>query len=96
MPENLKIVCPCCDSVLTVDPGTGAILREDRAVKRQFQSLDDALDEVKTRHREAEDRLSRAMYEARHRDEILEKKFQEARKKASESDEPPPRPFDGD
>ena len=96
MPENLKIVCPCCDSVLTVDPGTGAILREDRAVKRQFQSLDDALDEVKTRHREAEDRLSRAMHEARHRDEILEKKFQAARKKASESDEPPPRPFDGD
>ena len=96
MPENLKIVCPCCDSVLTVDPGTGAILREDRAVKRQFRSLDDALDEVKTRHREAEDRLSRAMYESRHRDEILEKKFQEARKKASESDEPPPRPFDGD
>jgi len=36
------------------------------------------------------------MEESRHREEILEKKFQEARKKAAESKDPPPRPFDGD
>jgi hypothetical protein len=94
--DNFKIVCPCCETLLVVDPDSGAILREERAVKRQHQSLDEALGHVRAQRLEAEAKLSRAMEEARHREEILEKKFQEARRKASESDEPPPRPFDGD
>ncbi len=96
MPRSLKVVCPCCDTLLTIDPGTGAILLEERRQKREHQSLDDAMSLVKAQRKEAQEKLARAMDEARHRDEILEKKFQEARKKAAESDEPPPRPFDAD
>ena len=96
MSKSLKIVCPCCDTLLTVDPRTGAILLEERRRHREHQSLDEALGQVKAQRKEAEAKLARAMDEARHREEILEKKFQEARKKASESDEPPPRPFDAD
>lgn len=96
MSRNLKINCPNCDTLLVVDPDTGAVLRDERVSRRQYQSLDEALDQVKVQRREAEAKLVRAMEESKHRDEILEKKFQEARRKASESDEPPPRPFDGD
>jgi len=96
MPNNLKVVCPCCDTLLVIDPGTGAILREERRPKREHQSLDEALDHVKAQRKEAEEKLSRALEESRHRQEILEKRFEEARKKAAESDAPPPRPFDGD
>jgi DNA anti-recombination protein RmuC len=96
MPKNLRITCPCCESLLVVDPESGAILREERKLKREHQSLDDALDHVKAQRREAEEKLSRAMEESRHRQEILEKKFEEAKKKAAESKTPPPRPFDGD
>jgi chromosome segregation ATPase len=96
VPSSLELTCPCCDTLLVIDPETGAILREERSVKREHQSLDDALSHVMTQKKEAEAKLSRAMQEARHREQILEKKFQEARKKAAESDEPPPRPFDGD
>jgi len=96
MPKSLKVVCPCCDTLLTIDPGTGAILLEERRQKREHQSLDDAMTQIKAQRKEAQEKLARAMDEARHRDEILEKKFQEARKKAAESDEPPPRPFDAD
>jgi len=96
MPKSLKVVCPCCDTLLTIDPGTGAILLEERRQRREHQSLDDAMSQVKAQRKEAQEKLARAMDEARHRDEILEKKFQEARKKAAESDEPPPRPFDAD
>ena len=96
MSDNLRIVCPCCETLLVIDPDSGSILREERSVKRQHQSLDDAIDQVKVQRKEAETRLARAMQEARHREEILEKKFKEAKKKASESDEPPPRPFDWD
>lgn len=96
MPKSLKIVCPCCDTLLTVDPATGAILLEERRTHREHQSLDEAMGQVKAQRKEAEEKLARAMDEERRRDEILEKKFQEARKKAAESDEPPPRPFDAD
>ena len=96
MSDNLRVVCPCCDTLLIVDPDNGAILREERTTKRQHETLDDALVQVKAQRKEAENRLAQAMQEASHREEILEKKFQEARKKAAESDEPPPRPFDGD
>lgn len=96
MANTLKVVCPCCDTLLTVDPATGAILLEERRQRREHQSLDEALGHVKAQRKEAEDKLARAMEESRHREEILEKKFQEARKKAAESDEPPPRPFDAD
>jgi hypothetical protein len=96
MSENLHIVCPCCETLLIIDPDSGSILREERCVKRQHQSLDDAINHVKVQRKEAETRLARAMQEASQREQILEKKFEEAKKKAAESDEPPPRPFDGD
>jgi len=96
MSKSLKIVCPCCNTLLTVDSDTGAVLLEERRQKREHQSLDEAMGQVKAQRKEAEEKLARAMDEARHRDEILERKFQEARKKAAETDEPPPRPFDAD
>ena len=96
MSKSIKVVCPCCNTLLTLDPATGAVLLEERRHRREHQSLDDAMSQVKAQRKEAEEKLARAMDEARHRDEILEKKFQEARKKAAESDEPPPRPFDAD
>jgi len=96
MSNNLKVTCPCCETLLVIDPETGAVLREERKAHREHQSLDDALHHVQAQRKEAEAKLSRALEESRHRQEILEKKFEEARKKAAESDEPPPRPFDGD
>jgi len=96
MSRNLDITCPCCETRLVVDPDTGAILREDRVVKREHKTLDDALDHVNAQRREAEHKLERALRDSKNREEILEKKFEEARRKAKESDTPPPRPFDGD
>src|SRR5262245_47284125 len=85
MADSLKIVCPCCDTLLTVEPRTGAILLEERRQKRTHESLDAAMGQVKAQRKEAEEKLARAMDEARNREEILEKKFQEARRKAAES-----------
>jgi uncharacterized Zn finger protein (UPF0148 family) len=96
MAGNLDIVCPCCETKLVVDPDSGAILHEERVVKREHKSLDDALGHVAEKKREAEQKLERAMQEARNREEILEKKFEEARRRAAGSTTPPPRPFDGD
>lgn len=96
MPKSLKITCPCCDTLLTVDVATGAVLLEERPRHREHRSLDEAIHQVKTQKKEAEAKLARAMEENRRRSEILEKKFEEARRKAESSDDPPPRPFDND
>lgn len=96
MSRNLEVTCPCCESLLVIDPETGAILREERVHKREHKSLDDALDAVAAKKRDSESRLERALEEAKHRDAILEKKFEEARRRAATSSDPPPRPFDGD
>ena len=96
MPKSIRVTCPCCETLLVVDPDTGAILREERKIKREHASLDDALGSLRSQKKEAAEKLARAMEESKHRQEILEKKFEEARKKAAESDEPPPRPFDND
>lgn len=96
MSRNLEVTCPCCESLLVIDPETGAILREERVHKREHKSLDDALDAVAAKKRDSESRLERALEEAKHRDAILEKKFEEARRRAATSNDPPPRPFDGD
>ncbi len=96
MSQNFKIVCPCCESVLIIDPETGALLREERKVKREYQSLDDALQHIQAQRKEARSRLTRALEQEEHREQILEKKFEEARKKAAKDPNPPPRPFDGD
>lgn len=93
---TLKVVCPCCDTVLTVDADSGDVLLDERRFKREHQSLDEALGQVKADRKEAEERLARALDENRRRDEILQKKFEEARKKAAGSKDPPPRPFDAD
>ena len=97
MSDNITIVCPCCETRLVVDSSTGAILREDRVVKREHGSLDEAFGAIRAKKREADERLEKAFADSKHREEILEKKFQEARKKAAENpDAPVPRPFDGD
>ena len=93
----LQVVCPACSNRLTVDRATGAILLEDRPKREGFQSLDEAAREAGEKRRQARDQLAKAMEEERHRDEIMEKKFREAVKKAEENpDDKPIRPFDLD
>lgn len=94
--SSLHVVCPCCSTRLTVDRITGSILLEERVKQEGFRSLEEAAHEAKEKQVQAREQLDRAMDEARHRDEIMEKKFKEALKKAEESDEKPPRPFDLD
>lgn len=96
MPRNFEVTCPCCETLLVIDPETGALLREQRVHKREHKSLDDALENVAAKRRDSENQFARALEDQKNRDAILEKKFEEARRRAADSTDPPPRPFDGD
>ena len=93
--DALDITCPCCSTKLTVDRDTGDILHEQRP-RRAEVSWDHALQAGKNKQAEAEALFNQGMDRERRADDILEKKFKEALKRADKSDAPPPRIFDLD
>ncbi len=95
-PENLELNCPCCGTLMVVDRATGALLRFEQP-KKAIADFGDLLKEVGASRQKTESKLARALSEQKQREEILRKKFQEAVRKADESDDKPaPRPIDLD
>lgn len=93
--NSIELKCPCCNTKLVIDRDNGEILFEQRP-KRGVVSWDAALQAGKDKQAEAEEMFDKGMDRERHADEILEKKFKEALKRADKSDKPPPRIFDLD
>lgn len=92
---TLEVTCPCCRTKLTLDAASGEILIQERP-QRAGLSWDDALSATGKQRSEAEKAFQRGIERERNADELLEKKFQEALKRADKSDAPPPRIFDLD
>ncbi len=92
---RFEINCPCCGALMVIDAQTQSVLRHE-APKRVGASFEEMLKDVGESKKKTESKLARAMEEQRKRDQILEKKFREAVKKAETSDEAPPKPFDFD
>ena len=95
--DKITLICPCCETKLTLDRVTGALLSHERPKGGPARTFEQAFSEDKKRKQEAEDRFSQAVREHENRGEILEKKFREAVKRAEKDDAPPPpRPFEFD
>ena len=96
-PESrpFELNCPCCGALVVLDPATHAVLRFE-APKKALASFEEMLKEVGESKKKTESKLQRAMEEQQNRDEILDKKFREALKKAEDVKGPPPKPFDFD
>ena len=95
MPEALDILCPCCEAILKVDPETGSVVWADKK-KPKAKSFDDLVSRVGSRRGLIDKKFARSVQETRHASEILDKKFEEARKRAESDDKPPPHPFEND
>ncbi len=95
MPEALDITCPCCEALLKVDPETGSVIWADRK-KKTPKSFDDLVTGAQSRKKLADEKFARSVHQTRHASEILDKKFEEARKRAESDDSPPPHPFEND
>ena len=82
--------------MLKVDPATGAVTRIDEK-KGSTRSFDDLVSRVQSRKGILNDKFARSVQHTKHSKQILEKKFEEARKRAAEEpDRKPPNPFDYD
>ena len=80
-----------------VDVATGVILSEERPKTDPSASFEQAMTEVKSGAARREDAFSKAFDRTKNLDDLLQKKFEEARRKAaSDPDSKPKNPLDLD
>jgi hypothetical protein len=95
MPEALDIVCPCCEALLKIDPETGSVVWADRK-KPKPKDFDDLVTRVQSNKSVLDEKFARSVRQTKHSAEILDKKFEEARKRAETDDSRPPHPFENE
>ena len=95
MADRVETTCPCCQTRLVVDTESGEILAEQRP-KAGGKSFESALQEVRGGAAQREEAFSKAFDRTKNLDNLLDKKFEEARKKAKDDGSRPVNPLDLD
>jgi hypothetical protein len=97
--EFFELSCPCCGAVLKVDPVTKAVISHVAPIKpKTFTDFEAAAKAMRDNEGRKESIFRQAVDAEKNKSDLLEKKFQEAMKKAKESPEEGPmiRDFDLD
>jgi hypothetical protein len=97
--RNFDLTCPCCGAVLKVDVETEAVISHIAPVKpKMFNDLDDAARAMKEQDSRRDSIFRQSLEAQKNAADLLEKKFQEALRKAKESPDTgkPIRDFDLD
>ncbi len=96
MPEALDITCPCCEALLKVDPETRSVVWIDKK-KAPAKDFDDLVSRVASQKDLIAEKFARSVEQTKHQHTILDRKFEEARKRAAlNPNERPPNPFDNE
>ncbi|HEX6803606.1 MAG TPA: hypothetical protein VF133_07995 [Terriglobales bacterium] len=96
---NFDLTCPCCGAVLKVDVDTHAVISHVAPVKpKMFNDLDEAARAMKEQDNRRDSIFRQSVEAQKNAADLLEKKFQEALRKAKESPDTgkPIRDFDLD
>ncbi|HXY47913.1 MAG TPA: hypothetical protein VEI01_00590 [Terriglobales bacterium] len=94
-----EVTCPCCGAVLKVDTETRAVVAHTApVVPKTFNDIEEAARAMKEQDSRRESIFRQSVEAQKHASDLLEKKFQEAVKKAKESPDTgkPIRDFDLD
>jgi ribulose kinase len=98
-PPSFEVTCPCCNAVLKIDTETRAVIAHTAAVKpKTFSDMEAAAKAMREQDSRRESIFQQSMEAQKHAADLLEKKFQEAVKKAKETPDTgkPIRDFDLD
>lgn len=94
--EKFTIICPCCETSLTVDAQTGAVLAHEEKAKK-LGSFDELKEQLNKQKAARENIFAQEMSSQKDRERLLEEKFKEAMKRAGdEPDKPFKNPLDLD
>jgi len=98
-PPSFEVACPCCGALLKVDEQTRSVIAHTAAKQpKTFNDFEEAARSMKEQDSRRESLFRQSVEAQKHSSDLLEKKFQEAVKKAKETpDEGRPLPeFDLD
>jgi|ERR1700756_4370888 uncharacterized Zn finger protein (UPF0148 family) len=102
MPKNpapFEVACPCCGATLKIDAEVKAVIAHTpKAVPKTFEDLEAAARAMKDQDTRKESIFRQSVEAQKHQGDLLEKKFQEALKRAKETPDTgkPLRDFDLD
>jgi hypothetical protein len=95
--EDFKIECPCCQSKILIDHKAGAVISHELPRGgTSSPTFEQAVAQNVRRKSDAEDAFAQAVREHENKEELLEKKFQDAFEKADKDATRPPHPLDYD
>ncbi len=97
--KSFDLTCPCCSAVLKVDPEVEAVISHVAPVKpKMFNDMEEAARAMKEQDNRRDSIFRQSVEAQKHASDLLEKKFQEALRKAKESPDTgrPIRDFDLD
>ena len=91
-PEFFEVACPCCGAVLKVDSSTQAVISHIPPERpKTFNDFEEAARAMKEQDTRRESLFRQSVEAEKNKANLLEKKFQEAMKKAKESPDSAPR-----
>jgi hypothetical protein len=89
-PSNFEVGCPCCGAVLKIDAATHAVIAHIPPPRvKTFNDLDEAAKAMKEQESRKESLFRQSVEAERNKADLLEKKFQEAVKRAKETPDTP-------
>jgi hypothetical protein len=94
-----EVPCPCCEAMLKIDPATRAVISHTpKAVPKTFADMEAAARHLRESESRTESIFRQSMEAEKNKAELMEKKFQEAMRRAKESPDTgkPLRDFDLD
>jgi hypothetical protein len=93
-----EVACPDCGAMLKIDAATGLVVAHTPAPrKRMFEDLETAAKALREQDERKESIFRQSLDAERNKEDLLEKKFAEAMRKAKDApDEKPLRVFDLD
>jgi hypothetical protein len=85
-----EVPCPCCGAMLKVDPATKAVISHvAKAVPKTFNDIEEAARSMREQDSRKESLFRQSVEAEKNKADLLEKKFQEAIRKAKESPDTP-------
>ena len=85
-----EVGCPCCGAVLKVDAATHAVISHVAPIKpKMFGDLEEAAKAMKEQEGRKESLFRQSVENERNKADLLEKKFQEAMRRAKETPDTP-------
>ncbi|MBI4456867.1 MAG: hypothetical protein HY644_13350 [Acidobacteria bacterium] len=96
--KTLKVECPCCRATLQIDAASGKILFSEEPKQQKNFSFDSQLEQIRKQKEQADHLFDKAFRDEAERRKLLERKFEEAQKRAREEKDviPPRKPLDLD